>query len=1080
MNGFLKWWASNKVAANLLMIAIVIIGIFSYRSINRENFPSVAGYNVFITVSWLGADPTQVEEQVVLRIEEAIADLDGISEISARAVEGFGEVNLRAKANTDMTDFVNRIKNRVDGISTFTVDAFPPIVRRGTSQEQLMFISLAGPVDERTLADMAKQYRDEIAALPGATANIEIWGLRGEEVSIEVSEESLRRFGLTFDDVSRAISANSLNGSSGAVRTSDGAVNLAIRNLADTKTEFENIIIRQNRDGSVIRVRDVATVVDGFVDVNRFARRNGEESLLMVLFAPFDYDLVEVSKVVTKWVEEKQEELPDGATMEIIVDTKDFLEGNIRLVSNNALLGLILVLAVLALFLRPVVAFWVAAGIGISFLGAFIFMPVAGVTMNFLSLFGLLLVLGIIVDDALVVGESIHRQVERGKTGLAAATAGTQLVAKPVFFAVITTMIAFLPFVFLTSEASQFLKHLSFTIIFALAFSLIESFLILPAHLSHLKPENKESGFYKLQRGFSEGMVSFANWFYRPLAKLAVKFRYFTVIFFFGFLAFGTTLLTQGYIKASFMPNIEGTSLFMSIQPVEGTPYKRNLQIYDIVDRATTQLKKEMKEQNGGKEVIKSIYIQANDSQVFSWMDVAPADERVMKLQTMSERLEELIGEIPDAADMNFNFTFNSNWNGVVYGIEADNLEDLLLASEDMKAYLRSINGTYDISDSLTSGTEEIRLSLKPGAERFGLTLAEVNRQVRQAYYGQEVQRLPRNGDDVRVMVRYPKETRESLESLNAFRIRTSDGREVPLLAVAEVSFGPAIDRINRYARKRSATVSAEIRETADATAIKKAFNEEFIPAWQLRHPNVNPRERGGDREEQEFNSELGGLYLIALFAMYIVLAIGFSSYAQPILIMMAIPFAFMGAMYGHFIFGVPFALFSVFGIGAAAGVVINDNLVLIDYVNRLRREGVGAYTALIEAGVTRFRPIILTSVTTFVGLFPILLEQSFDAQFLRPAVVSLAFGVLFALFVTLFFVPALYGVGVDLRRFMVGLWTGNPQPKFMHGQSANNSEAPDLDAMIDQAADTVEDSTEKDLWADEFSQDAPPPRPAE
>ena len=1006
MNGMIEWWARNKVAANLLMIAILIVGSMFYRNIDRENFPSVAGNSVQITVSWLGADPKQVEEQIVLRLEEAVADLDGINEISGIAAEGFGNIILRAKSGTDMTDFINRVKNRVDGISTFPPSAFPPIVRRMASTENVMFMTLSGEIGERRLSRMAREFRNQLGSLPGATANIQIWGLRSEEVSIEVSEESLRRFGLTFDDVSRAIANSSLNGSSGTVKTETGNIPLAVRNLADTKADFEQIIVRQNSDGSAIRVGDVATVIDGFVDRNEFGRMNGRESLMIALSAPFEYDLVELSDTVNKWVEETQSELPEGVTLEIWMDAKEFFESNISLVRNNAIVGLVFVLIVLALFLRPTVAFWVAGGIAISFLGAFIFLPATGVTLNFLSLFGLLLVLGIIVDDALVVGESIHRQVERGKTGLDAAIAGTQLVAKPVFFAVITTMIAFLPFIFISNEASQFLKHLTYTIIFALAFSLIESFLILPSHLSHLKPENKNSLFYKLQRGFSGGMIGLANNVYKPLISLSLKLRYFTITIFIGFFALSIALMAQGWIKAAFMPNIEGTFMFISIEPREGTPYKRNLQIYDIVDTAYAQLKKEMKQANGGEDVIENIYIEANDDNVFAFLNVVGADDRTMKMQTIAERFQELIGEIPDAESMNFNYTINQNWTGIFYGIEADNLEDLLLAAEDMKAHLRSIDGVFDVSDSLTSATDEIRVNLKPGAERFGLSLAEVTRQVRQAYYGQEVQRLPREGEDVRVMVRYPKKTRESLNSLNSFRIRTADGREVPLLAVAEISYAPAVERIQRFARKRSAYVSAEIREGADATAIKKAFNETYIPTWKQRHPGVASRDRGGDKEQKEFNAEITRLYLIAFFAMYMTLAIAFGSYTQPILIMTAIPFAFMGAMYGHLIFNVPFAMFSVFGIGAAAGVVVNDNLVLMDYVNRLRREGVGAYAALVEAGVTRFRPIILTSLTTFIGLFPILLEQSFDAQFLRPAVVSLAFGVLFALFVTLFFVP--------------------------------------------------------------------------
>ena len=1046
--GFISWWARNSVAANLLMIAIIIVGIVQYINMEREVFPSVEPSQVSVSVSWPGADPQQVEEQIVLRIEEAVSDMDNVYEIYSTAFEGFASVTVDATDDADMTEFTNEVKNRVDGISTFPQDAFPPIVRESRFNQQTVFLSLTAPEDmeRREFFRIARDMRDELAALPNGSPLVEVWGVLPEEVSIEVSEESLRRYGLTLSDVANAVRQSSLNLSSGSVRTDNGTVQLAVRNLANTEEEFERIVIRQARDGSNITVGDVATVIDGFVDQNEKGLTDGKESVMFNVQSPEISNVVALSKAIEQYVEDKQDELADGMTLEIWFDFSELYKNRMELVSSNALVGFALVLIVLFLFLRPAVSFWVTIGIIISFIGAFIFLPMVGVSLNMLSLFGLLLVIGIVVDDALVVGESIHRQVERGRKGLTAAVIGTQLVAKPVFYAVLTTMIAFFPFIFVSCEASQFLKHITFTIIFALTFSLIESFMILPAHLAHMKPQNKNSAFYKMQSFFSEGIIWFGDNIYRPIIELAIKMRYVTATLFIGAFAVAVALLNQGWIGFNFMPNVEGRFVSVVITMQEGTPFSRNLQVFDRLEDAVFDLREEM-DGIHGDGTIGSTYVQASDTNVVAYMTISDAESRDISAEGISEKFRDYIGEIPDAEDITISYTINQSGPDFNFGIESDSLEDLRLGAEDIKAYLRSYPGVYDVRDRLQSVTDEIRVNLKPGAERFGLTLAQVSQQVRQAYYGEEVQRLPREGDDVRVMVRYPKETRENLDSIENVRIRTADGREIPLSAVAEISYAPSYKRIDRFGRKRSTVVTAEFQEGVDAAALMQDFNQNFIPEWKERHPGASVRERGAGKEEQEFMMALLILYGIALFAMYMLIAIAFSSYAQPILVMTAIPFGFMGAVFGHFLLGENFAMFSFFGIGAAAGVVVNDNLVLIDYINRLRREGVGAYAALVEAGVTRFRPVILTSLTTFIGLVPILLEDSFDAQFLRPCIIALSFGVLFALFVTLLFVPALYTIGVDIKRFYKGLWTGEKQPSFGENQ---DQAIPDIDALDD------------------------------
>ncbi len=1035
MNGLIAWWARNSIAANLLMVAIFIAGAYAVTLLEREVFPSATFNGASVSIAWPGASPVEIEEQLILRVEEAVADIDGVRRITATAREGVGTVNIRGEDWVDATFFLNEIKNRVDGISTLPQDAFPPVVAQWRADFPAQFIALYGDLEQRELFRLARDLRDEVAQLPDGSPLVNLWGIVDEEVSIEVSETALRRYGLTFDDVANAIRGSSINVAGGQVRTDTGNIQVAARNLADTEEEFSEIVVRQQPDGSVIRVGDVARVVDGFEDVRAKREVDGKPTVNLAIQTPENLNIVRLSEVVNAWVDEKNEELDGEAELFVWFDFADAFFGRLELVSSNAIIGLILVLIVLLLFLRPAVAFWVSIGIAISFAGAFIFMPVAEVSLNMLSLFAFLLVIGVVVDDAIIVGENIHNTVEEGGRGVEAAILGAQLVAKPVFFAVLTTMIAFLPWIFISGGQSQFTKHITYTVIFALTFSLIESFFILPAHLSHMKPQNKDGVYYRLQRVFAEGLLSFADRFYRPLVKLAIGLRYLTVPIFFGFFAVSIALLAQGWIAFKFDADVQGTFVSLDVRMPEGSPWSRSLEIFEDVEEAANRVKDELDRPD--LEYVQSIYVGAEEGSITSYLTIVEADKRAESTKQVAELFRDELGPIDDAEEINIGYTLNEGGPDLQFSVESDDLEALRLGVLDVQNFLRTLPGVYDVRNNLQSASPELQLELKPGAERFGLTLAEVSRQVRQAFYGEEVQRLPRGGQDVRVMVRYPASDRESLTTVENMRIRTIDGREVPLSAVADVNFAPSFKRIDRRDRQRSATINAQLREGADRAEVMRIYRTEFARDFARNHPDASLAQRGGAEEEQEFLGQFAMLYLIALVAMYMLLAIAFNSYWQPVLVLSAIPFGFMGATFGHLFFGVDFTIFSYFGVGAAAGVVINDNLVLIDRVNRFRGQGEGAYAALVKAGVGRFRPILLTSVTTFIGLLPIMFERSTDAQFLMPTVVALAFGVFFAMFVTLLFVPAMYAVGADIARFYRWAWTGEKQPGLGRGVSS-------------------------------------------
>ncbi|WP_299947132.1 efflux RND transporter permease subunit [uncultured Microbulbifer sp.] len=1019
MNKLIEWWARNSVAANLMMVGIFVTGILGFGIMEREMDPQVRFPGLEIEVSWPGAAPQEVEEQIVARIEEAVSDLDNMEWVRSTSAEGYGGVYILAESDVDFSRFMNEVKIRVDGISSFPRSIEPPQVRQWVNRDEYIRVAVHGDVGERELKRLAEQLRREAVALP-AISVVELFGTRMEEVSIEVSEQALRRYGMTFQEVADAIRANSLNQSAGTVRTEVGAYQLKVRNQADTEQEFADIIVRQTADGGTIRIGDIANVVDGFVDNEILATLNGEPAVLLQVMSTETMNIVTASDAIREWITERSKTLPGGAKLTLWTDDAEGFKGRMQTIGSSALQGLVLVLLVLLLSLRPKVALWVAIGIATAYAGAFVLLPSVGVSLNMLSTFAFLLVLGIVVDDAIVVGESIHSESQRAEHqgpdgGLRAAVLGTQLVAKPVIFAVATTILAFLPWLFMSGSISEFTRHITWVVILALAFSLVECLFILPAHLRNLKPRTRPGRFGRVQKRIADGIVHFAHNHYRRIGQWAVERRYLTLSIFIATLMIGIGMFGSGWVKKGFMPDIESDEVTVNVVMPEGAPYSRALEILALLQDAEKRLEEEVNQRTDGQGVlIENWYTRSRRDSVIAIVQLAPPEMRDMSAKDAALRLRELIGEIPDAKEVSVRYTLNDNDPGFELSIRHPNLDVLRSATADLETQLRSYENLYDVRNNLEGASEEIRIDLKPGATKLGLTLAEVNRQVRQAYFGEEVQRLPRAGQDVKVMVRYPLASRRSIESLQDFRVRTADGREVPLLAIADLEYAPGIKRIQRWNGNRAARVMADLKDDVRSD-IMKDLNENFFPDWEKRYPGIIRGAVGQAEGEKRFLKEVLSLYTTAFFAMYSLLAIAFRSYFQPILILVAIPFAFVGAIFGHAVTGMTMAIYSYFGIAAAAGVVVNDNLVLMDCCNRLRDGGMKPLKAIVEAGVARFRPILLTTVTTIVGLLPLMLERSIQAAELQPIVVALAAGVFVAFFVTLLLVPSLYAIGQDI-----------------------------------------------------------------
>ncbi len=1035
MRKLIAWFVKNPVAANLLMCALFVAGAVGYFNLEREFVPQTTFNGMTVSVSWPGASPRDVNEQIISRVEEAIDGLDGIDYVESNSREGGGSVNIRTKLRIDYEKMYDQVKARIDGINNLPPDIYRPQVIRWDQDIDIMFLALHGDMDRLTLQRFASNVRLKLTQQAGLQLTQQISKIP-EQVTIEISEDALRRYNLTFTQVATAISSSSVNLSAGTVETRAGSFQMRTRSLADSKFEFEEIIIRQTPEGGIVRVRDIATVIDGFDDNKFNANFRGEPAAVFKVSSPEVSDITQAGKSIRKFEKDINEELPPGVTFSIWYDGSTQFDSRMNLIGGNAISGMVLVLITLVLFLRPAVALWVTLGIATAFAGALAIAPSLGISLNMISLFAFLLVIGIVVDDAIVVGESVHFHNENGVLGERGAIAGANMVVKPVWFGVVTTILMFIPFMLLTGPMNSMTSQISLVVIAVLIFSLVESTFILPAHLRHLKPvdPNNPNKLMRFQHKLAESLNTFAVRFFRPFAAALIRFRYITFATFIGLMVFSIGLLFGGVAPASFFPEVDGDMIAVNAYFPEGTNYERIEQVREQLDEGIKTYNETARDKYSiDFDIIARPGTLSSGRRVEGYLALVDANKRkTIPVKEISDGLEEAVGPVPDAYRVNYGFTEGGTGGGggVRFGIASADPDDLKVALLEVKDELESYGAVTRAWDGLESSASELRFTLKPGAETLGITLTDVSRQVREAFFGREVQRLPRNGEDVRVMVRYPTEARENIDSLQSLRIRGANGVEVPLFSVADVEIGEGVSRINRRDRKEVEYTGARVRGgQAEASKIRADMEKNFFPDWEQRHPNANRVLVGDDEFARTAKRELTLSLFFIVAIMYILLAIAFKSYAQPLLIIIALPFALVGMIFGNWITGVPFGIMSLFGFFAASGVAVNDNLVLVDYVNRLRAKDIGAYQAMLDACVARFRPILLTSVTTFIGVTPILFETSVQAEFLKPMVVALAFGVLFDFFLTLMLVPAMYGIGVDITRLFRGWWRGERQP---------------------------------------------------
>jgi multidrug efflux pump subunit AcrB len=1040
--GIIAWFASNHVAANLLMFLIIAFGVVSAFTIRKQTTPDFELNNIEIRVPYLGAAPQEVEEGVVIKVEEAIQDIDGIVEINSVAREGIGTVTAEVAAGEDINEILSEIKTRVDAISTFPALTEKPIIYKQEVPVHIVFISIYGDLDEFARKRIAQEVRDELMTIP-AVNQVQILGDRDYEISIEVSEHVLRQYGLTMSEISQAIRNSSIDMPGGAIKTEGGDILLRTEGQVYTGQEFAGLVLRTYPDGTRLTLGDIATIEDGFVETDGYGRFNGRPTAIMRVLAGGAQNELATADAVKEYIQQKSETLPDGVEMESWVDRAWYLQGRLDMMMKNMVQGAVLVCLILSLFLRLKVAGWVIVGIPITFFGSLWLMPHAPwpVTINFVSLFGFILVLGIVVDDAIIIGESIYTKIRADGHTLDNVIRGARRVAVPATFGVLTTMAAFAPMLFVGGIVGPFFEAMSVVVILCLMFSLVESKLILPAHLVHakIKPVDEKDlfdpqrgvgrwervprFFQKIQRRAQHGLHSLIHDLYAPLLEKALDNRGLTFSIFAATLILTVGLANSGIVRIVLFPDVPSDFIQVQLSMQNGTaPQVRNAAL-DRVEKAILDINAEYVEANPGSDDPAdhiAVFTQG-DTGGMVLVELYKGEDRALEGEEITTLWREKVGEIAGVKELTFSDADHVGGDAPIgFNLSGNNYSALENVAGELEDKLTEYNGVFDIRNSANTGGQEIRLDIKPQAEALGLTMSSLGRQVRQAFYGEEAQRIQRGKDELKVMVRYPREERRSIADLENMRIRTPAGDEVPFDSVADISYGTAFSNITRLNRERTITVSADFDpKIVEPDELIREISDDFVPGLLARHPEINFGLQGASLEEQLFKRNISIASVAALFLIYALIAIPLHSYTQPLIIMSIIPFGLIGAVIGHIVMGKAISMFSLFGLIALAGVVVNDSLIMVDFINKARLKGMPAKEAVIQSGMQRFRAIILTSLTTAFGLTPIMLEKSLQAQFVIPMAISLSFGIIFATVITLFLIPSLYMLSEDFGLIM-------------------------------------------------------------
>ena len=1032
--GPIAWMARNPVAANLLMAVLIVGGFIMAFNVKQEVFPEFDLDTVSITVPYPGASPAEVEQGILLAIEDEVRGIDGIKRVTSSAVEGSGAVQVELLLGADTGKALQDVKNAVDRITTFPQDAERPTVSLLTTRRQVVDIILYGDVSERELRQLGERARDELLQGTRITL-VELRGIRPLEIAVETPQETLRAHGLTLEDIATEVRQAALELPGGGVKTAGGEVLLRLAERRDLGREFRNIPIVSRTDGTEVRLGEIAEVIDGFEDTDEAALFNGKPAVMLEVYRVGDQTPVEIAAVVNEYLDGLRKTLPPGVKAKTWLDNSQVYRQRMELLVKNGLWGLLLVLIILGVFLDVRLAFWVTMGIPVSFLGALLLMPALGVSINMISLFAFIMALGIVVDDAIVVGESVYEFRREGMPRTKAAVLGAKLVAVPVTFSVLTNMTSFGPMLFVPGTVGKIYRVIPSVVIPIFAISLIESLLILPAHLGHQRPPRKHGVLAfcgRVQQRVSDLIVLAVRAVYKPLVACALRGRYLTVA-----IALGTLIVAIGYARSGrigfrFMPRVEGDFSTASIVLPYGVPVEETRRVQDRVREAVERVLA----RHGGEKITEGIYTRISGGVTgFSPLGAGRAgggshlatvqvllvegDKRDVGLEQVTNEWRREIGEIPGVEAITFSYTIGPSSDKTIdIQLRHRDVAVLERAASETAAALRTYPTVSDVDDGFSRGKPQLDFKVTPEARSLGITAAYLGRQVRNAFYGAEALRQQRGRDEVKVMVRLPASERKSEYDVEELILRVPQGGEIALGEAADVVRGHAYTEIERDGGSRVLDVTADVMPGAVTPGqILEDLGANVLPRILGKYPGLSYSLEGEEREQRESFRFLGIGFAIALIVIFAMLAVPLKSYIQPLVIMTAIPFGIIGALAGHIVMGYELSLISMLGIVALAGVVVNDSLVLVHATNARRREGKTAFDAVVSAGARRFRPIMLTSLTTFFGLAPLIFERSVQARFLVPMAISLGFGIVFSTLITLVLVPSLYLVVEDWRR---------------------------------------------------------------
>lgn len=1032
--GAIAWMTQNPVAANLLMLMLIVGGLIMAGQVRKEVFPETQADLISIAVPYPGASPADIETGIILALEEAVRGLDGVKRVTSTAAEGSGTVNVELTIEADSTKALSDVKGAVDRVTSLPKDSERPIVSQLTNRAEVISIVLYGNQDPAILRTLAERSRDQLLANPGIT-QVDITGAPPKEIAIEVPQERLRTYGLTLGQIAQKVSQSAFQLPGGGIKTPSGEVLVRTDERREDESGFADLPIIASDGGTEVRLGDIASVRETFADTDEQASFEGAPAVMVKVYRTGEQTPVEISDRAKVQIEKIRRWLPPGVSISIWRDQSEIYAQRMDLLLRNAMMGLVLVMISLGLFLEIRLAFWVTMGIPISFLGAILFMPTFGVSVNMISMFAFIVTLGMVVDDAIVVGENIYEQTQRGVSYVQAAIDGAKEVATPVVFSIATTCVAFSPLFFVPGFSGKLFRVIPTIVLSVLVISLVESIFILPAHLGHLK-EGEPGGLYgrvhRVQQRISKGLENLIKRRFAPFLDRCLEYRYAVLGVGIAVLVLTAGIFAGGRLGFRFFPKLDGDVITARAD----LPFGASVAQTQAVQARLVEAARETLAEIGSSDDKRGLYAQIGGQTVRGgpgpkvggvtgahktavMMYLVPSDDRDFESSEFANLWREKVGPLVETKSL----TYSANMGpsaGAALDIEISHADTAVLdqAAADVVASLESIAGVFDVENGIDTGKPQLDLTLTSQASHLGLTATDIARQVRSSFYGAEALRQQQGRNEVKVIARLPEAERRTEYTIEELLLRTPQGGEVPLAEVADITRGRSWPVIERADGRRIIHVTADVREGSAITpgVVRDKLTKEVLDDLPERYPGLQWGYGGENREQQDSLGSLAAGAKIAAIAIYMLLAIPFRSYVQPAIVMLAIPFGIVGAMGGHLLMGYDLSVISIMGMVALSGVVVNDSLVLLDACNRFRDAGKSPYEAIHSAACRRFRPIMLTSVTTFFGLMPMILETSVQARFLVPMAISLGFGVIFATFVILLLIPALYLIIEDMR----------------------------------------------------------------